>query len=262
MQSAPPQPVPLPPLQPGWRIESEIKSLSTQELAQWILPVEQAGQVVRAELIPQGMLPRLGGVGLFTAPRATLYPGLCEVSSWDVWFRVPNENSLTYQQHLDPPQQPYQYTRAVRWKVIGSTRREARSGPPDCAAALPYREWFDCPSAAAVYRAANLFEQAQVRPGSIRLTCTQMRYEEAKKDFGFPLCPNPRALLEQLTPNLIKRVRPADCTISPEPGERNCTGIEYHDPASPGSHSFYLVTMPDGPRPRYVQITQGMLPPH
>ena len=207
-------------------------------------------------------MPRLHAASLFSAPRATQHPGVCEVRGWTVAFRVPNESSLTYQQHLDPPQQPYQYWPLVKWKVIGSTRADARRAPPDCAAALPYGEWFDGPSAAVVHRAVNLLEQAQVRPGLVRLTCTQMRYEEAKKDFGYPQCPNPRALLEQLTPNLIKRVRPADCTIAPETGERNCIGIEYHDPASPGSHSFYTVTLPNGPRPRYVQITQGMLPPH
>ncbi|CAA9522750.1 MAG: hypothetical protein AVDCRST_MAG91-2288, partial [uncultured Sphingomonadaceae bacterium] len=117
MQSAPTAPVALPPLQPASRLESEIRSLSTDELARWIFPAEQARQVVRVELL-RGHMPRLHAASLFSAPRATQHPGVCEVRGWTVAFRVPNESSLTYQQHLDPPQQPYQYWPLVKWKVI------------------------------------------------------------------------------------------------------------------------------------------------
>jgi hypothetical protein len=142
---------------------------------------------------------------------------------------------------------------------MGSTLAERRNGPPDCAASLPYGDWFEASSAAVVHRAVNLVERAQVRPGGVRLICQLMRYEEARQDFGHPPCPNAAALLERLTPNLIKRVRPADCELAAS--ERGCIGIEYHDPAAPGTHSFYLVTVPDDARLDYVQITQGMLPP-
>jgi hypothetical protein len=173
---------------------------------------------------------------------------------------VPNESGLTYQQHLDPPLQPYLYQPTRRWKVVRSTMASQLQRPPDCAAARPYREWFEAPSAAAVHRAASLVERAQQPGARTRLICQQMRYEEARQVFGFPACPDARALLRQLVPALIKRIRPADCTIAPSP--RGCIGIEYHDPAAPSSHSIYLVTVPDQDRPDYVQIAQGMLPPH
>ncbi len=48
--------------------------------------------------------------------------------------------------------------------------------------------------------------------------------------------------------------------IAPSP--RGCIGIEYQDPNAPGTYSIYAVTVPDEDRPDYVQITQGMLPPH
>jgi hypothetical protein len=79
---------------------------------------------------------------------------------------------------------------------------------------------------------------------------------------AFPRCPNATALLKQLTPNLIKRVQRAECTSETGTSPRGCLMIEYHDPASPGTHSFYAVKMVDEPRPRAIQITQGMLPPH
>jgi hypothetical protein len=86
-----------------------------------------------------------------------------------------------------------------------------------------------------------------------------MRYEEARQAFAHSACPSPRALLEKLTPELIKRVRPADCEIAPSP--TGCIGIEYHDPAAPGTHSLYVVSMPDTDRPDYIRIVQAMLPP-
>ena len=255
----PPQPVPLPTLDPPTRLQSELEAMSHAERARWALPAAEARDIVASDLL-RGMMPRPGGIALYRQPRATAQPGVCELQGYEVWLRVPNENSLTYRQHLDPPLQPFQYQPLRRWKVIGSTDASRRQGPPDCAAARPYGQWFDGPSAAAVHRAAWLVEQAQQRPASLRIVCRQMRYEETRQDFATPECPNPRALLERLTPELINRVRPADCTLAAS--RRGCIGIEYHDPAAPGSHSFYLVTVPDEDRPDYIQITQGMLPPH
>lgn len=255
----PPQPIPLPERRPATRLQSELGALSHVEIARWTLPAEHARHIVRTELL-RGRMPRVNGIALYSKPVATAFAGVCEVERFDVWMRVPNETSLTYQQHLDPPLQPYQYSVSRKWRLVGSTVPDRRGGPPDCAAALPYGDWLEAPSAVAVHRAANLVEQAQFGTLRARLVCRQMRYEEARQDFGFPACPNPRALLERLTPNLIKRVRPADCEISAP--ARGCLGIEYHDPAAPGTHSFYLVTLPDEERPDYLQITQGMLPPH
>lgn len=254
-----PEPVALTPRDPPTRLQSEIEAMSHAELARWALPPNEAGDIVDSELL-RGMMPRPGGIAFYRRPRPTGHPGVCELQGYEVWLRVPNEAGLTYRGHLDPPLQPYQYQPLRRWKLIGSTIASERQAPPDCAAARPYGQWFEGPSAEAVHRAARLVERAQRRPGGVRLVCRQMRYEEARQDFAVPECPNPSAMLERLTPNLIKRVRPADCTLAPSP--RGCLGIEYHDPAAPHSHSFYLVTVPDEDRPDYVQITQGMLPPH
>ncbi len=255
----PPEPRALPAPQPPTRLQSEIEAMSHAGLARWALPAAEARDVIAAELL-RGMTPRVNGIAFHRPPRATAQPGVCEIQGYDVWMRVPNEGSLSYSQHLDPPLQPYQYIPTRRWKVLGSTNASRRRGPPDCAGARPYGAWFEAPSAQVVHRAASLVEQAQQRPDRVRIVCRQMRYEEARADFGFPACPDPAALLERLTPDLIKRIRAADCTLEPSP--RGCLGVEYHDPAAPGTHSIYLVTVPDEDRPDHIQITQGLLPPH
>ena len=142
---------------------------------------------------------------------------------------------------------------------MGSTRGGTRASPSECAAARPYGAWWEADSGEAAHRAVSLVEGAQARPRDLRLVCTQMHYDETRRDFDYRNCPNAPALLERLTPNLIKRVRAADCTLVAS--RRGCLGVEYHDPAAPGTHSFYLVTVPDEDRPDYIQIVQGMLPP-
>jgi hypothetical protein len=252
------EPVPLPPLRPASRLQSELQQMAQAEIARWILPPEAANRVVAAHLV-SGHMPRVSAISLYEAPRPAGPPGLCAIAGDDVWLRVPDENSLTYQQHLDPPLQPYQRQPFVRWKVVGSTLADLRHGPPDCGSALPYSDWFEAPSAEALFRAVTTVEQAQRGRFHPRLECRQLRYDEALQDFAVPACPNPRALLERFTPDLIVRVRPADCEIAPSP--KGCLGVEYHDPAAPRTHSLYVVVLPDEDRPAWIQITQAMLPP-
>jgi hypothetical protein len=258
-QSTPrPEPVPLALLRPASRLQSELQQMRQADIAGWILPPEQAVRIVAADLVG-GFMPRLSAVALYEAPRPAGPAGICSVAGQDIWLRVPDETSLTYQQHLDPPLQPYMRQPFVRWKVVGSTLADLRRGPPDCGAALPYGDWFDAPSADVLFRAVSTVEQAQTGRTRPRLECRQLRYEEARQDFATPACPDPRALLERLTPDLIKRVRPADCEIAAS--ARGCLGVEYHDPAAPRTHSLYVVTVPDEDRPAWIQITQAMLPP-
>ena len=254
----PPEPVLLPPLSPPTRLDSEIGRMSHAELARWILPAE-AGRIVRADL-HRGHVPRIGAVSLLTEARPSGRAGLCELRGWTVSLRVPNENALDYRQHLDPPLQPYQYTPLVKWKTAGST---LAAGPaPDCAAAMASGGWFEAPSAESAHRALSLVERAQARPQGVRISCRLFRYDEARQDVVHPPCPDPAALLRQLRPNLVKRVRPADCTAATGASARGCLAVEYDDPASPGTHSFYAVSLADEPRLSALEIVQGMLPPH
>lgn len=247
-------PVPDPPS----RLQSEIDAMSHASLARWALPRELAREIAASELI-RGHMPRISSSAFYRAPQSAGQAGLCEIRGYAVWLRIPNEASLTYRQHLDPPLQPFQYVPMRRWKVVGSTRDGTRPSPSECAAAHPYGAWWEADSADAAHRAISLIERAQARPRDLRLVCPEMEYKEARRDFDYRDCPNAAALLERLTPNLIKRVRAADCTLAAS--RSGCLGVEYHDPAAPGTHSFYLVTVPDEDRPEYIQIVQGMLPP-
>ena len=250
MRPAPePQWVLLPPLRP--RLDSEIGRMQAAELARWILPAE-AHRIVSAEL-HRGRMPRIGALSLLAAPAPTRLPGLCELRGWEAVFRVPDENALTYRQHLDPPLQPYQYRPMVRWKAAPAA---------DCAGAAGGAGWFEAPSAEAAYRALSQIGQAQARPASVRIACTRWRHDEVLGNTVFPRCADPARLLKRLTPGLVKRVRPADCTSETGASPAGCLGVEYDDPDNPGSHSFYAVTLPAKPPLRAIRIAQGMMPPH
>jgi hypothetical protein len=252
------EPIPLPPLRPATRRDSELAQLRHAELAHWTLPPDAARTIVSSTLL-RGHMPRTSAILLYQAPVATPYPGLCAVDGYEILLSVHDEARLTYQEHLDPPMRPSHYRPFRRWKVVGSTIAAQRSAPPDCAAARPYSAWFDASSGAMLHRAAGAVEQAQKGLLKPQIHCQQMRYEEARQGFVHSACPSPRALLEKLTPELIKQARPADCEIAPSP--TGCIGIEYHDPTAPGTHSLYVVSMPNSERPDYIRIVQAMLPP-
>ena len=252
------EPVPLPPLRPATRRDSELPQLLHAELARWTLPPDAARTIVSSALL-RGHMPQTSAILLFQGPVATPYPGVCAVDGYEIWLSVQDEAKLTYQEHLNPPLRPSHYRPFRKWKVVGSTSPAQRRAPLDCAAARPYSAWFEATSGAMLHRTANAVEQAQKGLLKPRLHCQQMRYEEAPQGFAHFACPSPRALLEKLTPELINRVRPADCEIASSP--TGCIGIEYHDPAAPGTHSLYVVSMPDTERPDYIQIVQAMLPP-
>jgi hypothetical protein len=252
------EPVLLPPLNPPVRRRSEIEAMPHPDLARWILPAADAQRVAGVELHRDRWAPRVNAITFTRAPRRTEMPGLCEIGGWAASLRVPNESSLTYQQHLDPPLQPYQYRPFVRWKV-GSTLAAAGSAA-DCAAAAG--EGFEAPSAEAAFRAANAVEQAQQRPDRFRIVCTLMQSADVGQEPVFPACPKPTELLRRLTPNLIKSVQRSECTSATGISPRGCLRIEYHDPHNPGTYSFYAVTVPAEPRLRSIRIAQGMMPPH
>lgn len=254
--------VPLPPRNPAARLESELPSLTHADLADGVLPPDLARRVVRTELV-RGRFGHFVSVGLFEPARLTSYPGICELSGWYAWFKVHNEANLRYDQHIDPPLEPYQYRASRGWKVAGSTLPKSRSAPADCEAQRPYHDWPTAPSAEALYRAANLVEQAQSQVRGEKLLCTLFKYEAGANEAVRPTCPNPRAILEKLGPELIKSVRSAACE---GPFARfapiGCWELVYHDPVDPGTSRVYTVTVAGSGRPQLIRIEEGMLPPH
>ncbi len=246
------EPVPLPQPTPSTRLQSDLSKASPADIARWALPAAEARAIAAAELLT-GFTPRANAIALYEQPRSADYAGLCEVRGYEVWLRVPNENSLTYEQHLDPPLQPYQYRPITRWKVTGSTL----GGESACAAERPNRDWIPAPSAEVLHRALSFVERAQrglLRP---RLHCRQLRMEEGP-GFATPACPDARAVLARLTPDLVRRVRTEECEGAA--GARGLA-IEYHDPAAPGTHSLYVVSLPEAAPAGSLRITQAMLPP-
>lgn len=252
-----PAPMPTPPAAP--KLQSEVERLSHVELARWTIPAELASTVVGSDLL-RGMTGRVHGIALYRAPVPTEHPGVCSLDNYSVSLSVPNEASLTYRQHLNPPLQPYQYYHLRRWRVVGSTIARQNPGQADCASARPYSEWFEAASASIVHRAVHRIEQAQRGLTQPKLDCQQMQYDEARKMEVYPACADARALLARFTPDLIRRVRAADCLSAPSPA--GCLAVEYWDPAAPRTHSLYVVTVPDNERPAFIQIAQAMLPPH
>lgn len=240
------EPVPLPPLSPSSRRQREIEAMTAPALAQWIFPTRSA-EFSTAELYPA----RWGVLAyalIWREPRSAGPPGICEVSGTGISFRIEGEARLTPQQRLDPPLQPFQTIEERRFRVAGST--EPGTADPECAAGRPYWDWSRAPSAAAIHRAANLMERARARVGARRnpgfsLACSQMRTDERSGASSIVACPDPVALLLQLRPALIQRVRKTACQgdISAV-SEGPCIAIEYDDPAAPGTHSFYAVRPP------------------
>ena len=246
---AEPPPIALVTRNPPARLQSAVEQLSHLMLAAWILPSDQAWTIVGHELL-RGRTGRVHGIALLEAPQGTAFQEVCALRIASIWLRVPNEERLNHEQHLNPPLEPYQYTKLHRFRIdeTGS-----------CAQDVPYSAWFEAPSATAAHRAARIvLETAQgiLRP---RLRCTLLASEEAGAAVQ-PPCPDPRTLVGQLTGNLIRRVRPSDCALGRS--KRNCLVIEYPDPAAPDSARLYLVTLPDEDRPAAIDIVQTMRPPH
>ena len=246
---AEPPPIALATRNPPTRLQSKVEQLSHVLLAAWILPSDHAWTIVGHELL-RGRTGRVHGIALLEAPERTAFPQVCGLQIASIWLRVPNEAPLNHEQHLNPPLEPYQYTKLQRFRIdeTGS-----------CAQEVPYSTWFEAQSAAAAHRAARIVrETAQgiLRP---RLRCTLLASGETGAAVE-PPCPGPRRLLGQLTGKLIRRVRPSECAVGR--AKRNCLVVEYADPAAPDSTRIYLVTLPDEDRPAAIDIVQTMLPPH
>lgn len=256
---------PLPPLAPASRLQRQIEAMTAAELARWIVPA-QAERIASAELFPSRW-GRLAAAYLWQAPRPTDLPGLCRIDGWLIGFNVPNERSLSYEQHLNPPLVPASMTAEQRFRVVGSTRGP-EAAEPDCATGQPYWNWSVAPSAEIIHRAAALIEQAQIRAASsgrlgFTLRCSQWRMDAAQISSPDHRCADSRGLLRDLAPHLIKRVNSTPCEGEfSRLAEGDCLAVQYQDPAAPDTHSFYLVRIAGTRTPLSIDIVQGMLPPH
>jgi len=252
---APERPLPLPPRDPPAIVQSRLLAMSGPEVARWALP-EHAAATTRVELL-SGWLPQIHLGWFYERPFATQYPGVCEVRARGVNFRTPGESSLTYQQHLDPPREPYQVQETQRFKVVGSTLATQAATGASCGFTPPDKDWFAAPSAYGAFMAMQHIDRARYRPATFALTCAERVREEKARTLGTRTC-DARAYLETLTPNLIKRIDGAPCEgVLAGRGPYPCWKITYHDPRSPGTGSEFHVLTTEG----VVAMSQVLLPP-
>lgn len=251
-----PRPAPLPPRNPPAIVQSQLLRMPWAEVARWALP-EHAASTVRVELT-RGWMPEITLGWFFERPVATSFPGVCQVRARGVNFRKHREAELTYQQHLDPPLEPYQAWDYVKYRVLGSTLDGAAATNASCAASLPYQDWFEAPSAEGAWRAVQNLDRARGWPRDWRVSCTEQTFDEKTATHGTRACDG-RAYLEKLTPNLIKRIDGARCE-GPLSGARigPCWKLIFHDPRTPGSGSEFHVLTGDN----LIHMSQELLPPH
>ena len=247
---------PLAPRNPPAIVQSKLVKMPHAEVTRWALP-EHADTTTRVELLSFWM-PEITLGWFYETPFVTQYPGVCEVKARGVNFRTYNERSLTYEQHLDSPREPYQVSETRRYKVLGSTLDGRAATNASCAASLPYKDWFEAPSAHAVFMALQHVDRARGWPRDFSLACTEQTFDQATSTHGTRPC-DARAYLEKLTPNLVKRIDGVPCEgvlaarTHPDP----CWRITYHDPRSVGTGSEFHVLTTEG----VVAMSQELLPP-
>lgn len=246
--------VALPARTPPAMIQSQLERMPMAEAARWALP-EHAERIVRVEFM-KVWLPVITYGGFFERAEGGGAPGVCRIFVHGVNFRQYRENELTYQQHLDPPLEPYQVTDMFRYKVIGSTLTGDAATQAACEAALPYNDWFDAPSDQAVYLAINTVQRAAAYPREYDITCQDERLAADQQTFE-PYACNGRAVLEKLTPNLIKRVQGIKCEAAFVSGYTPCWEVTFDDPNAPGTHSQYMVKT----GARKIALQRILLPP-
>ena len=246
---------PLAPRNPPAIVQSKLVKMPHAEVTRWALP-EHADTTTRVELLSFWM-PEITLGWFYETPFVTQYPGVCEVKARGVNFRTYNERSLTYEQHLDSPREPYQVSETRRYKVLGSTLDGRAATNASCAASLPYKDWFEAPSAYAAFMAMQHIDRARYRPETFALTCTEQVYDEKTNTHGTRPCAA-RDYLEKLTPNLIKRIDGVPCEGRlAGKGPYPCWRITYHDPRSVGTGSEFHVLTTEG----VVAMSQELLPP-
>lgn len=246
--------VALPARTPPAIVQSQLERMPTAEVARWALP-EHAERIVRVEFMKVWM-PVIRYGGFFERAQAAGAPGVCDVFVHGVNFRPYRESELTYQQHLDPPLEPYQVTDMYRYKVLGSTLTGDAASDAACKAALPYNDWFEAPSPGAVHLAISTIERAAGWPREYKITCQDQRLAADQQTFENYACNGP-AMLEKFTPNLIKRVQGIKCEAEFVSTTAPCFEVTFDDPKAPGTHSQYMVKT----GAKRIAIQHVLLPP-
>ena len=252
---------------PEPRLNSAVERMTDLELVQWLAP-ELSGRVV-ATAKHRGRMPEVNGITLYEAPRPTRRPGLCEVVQHVFLLRTPNEQSLTPQQHLDRPRQPYQSVTKRDFRIGGSTLKAYEPQPFEAACwdRPPMDSYFKAPTTAAAWTGATLMEQAQAglrgpRAPDFRFSCTQFA---PQPDGGLSdrrvNCRDGRAAIAALAPHLLRWVKPIPCegTLA---GPGACYEYDYRDPEAQESYSYWGVKIRGLERPLAVELAKGLYPPH
>jgi hypothetical protein len=254
-------PKPLPICTPA-RKQRAIEAMSAAELARWVLPVE-AARFATAELVPSRWGRLHYGV-LWEPPRPAGLAGMCEIEGLGIGFAIVDEHRLTPQEFTDPPLRPSQVYPEWRWKVTGSTTNGTVPSAAECAAERPYWQWLRGPSAAAIYEAANLIEQAQRQARDRRVSfayrCTQWLRDEAGPAGVQRPCPS--GTIQKFTSQWLQSVKQIECA-GPLASARQgrCWELDYVIQENEG-HYNYSVRVGGAGRPKAVWIEQYLLPPH
>lgn len=245
--------VPLPQRTPPAIVQSRLEAMVDAEAARWALP-EHAERIVRVEFA-RAWLPVIHYGGFFERPSASGAPGVCQVFVHGVNFRPYRENELTYQQHLDPPLEPYQVTDEYRYRVLGSSLSGDAATQAACDAATPYLDWFQAPSDQAVFWAVGAVQRAAVYPREYVITCAGERADAGGAVERYA-CDGP-AMLKRFAPHLIKRVQGVPCDPAFVFGSTPCFEVTYDSPEAPGTSSQYVVRT----GAKRIAIQHVMLPP-
>ena len=257
-----PAPTPLPALSPASRRQRDIEGMSAADFARWVLPAE-AGLFAKLELTPSRW-GQLGYAILWQAPRAAGPAATCEISGTGIWLQVVDENKLGDQERLNPPLRPYQISPERRWKVIGRTVGGSRPSAAECDAAAPHSQWPAGPSAAGLFEAANLLEQAQLQAQAKRARyayrCTQWHYPEGAETSVERPCAT--GTIQKFTPLRMRSAKQVQCIGLLAAARRGrCWELDYELREGEGFF-YYTVRVGGAGRPEAVWIAQYVPPPH
>jgi hypothetical protein len=244
------------------RKQREIEAMSAAELARWVLPME-AARFRTAEIVPSRWGRLQYGI-LWESPRPAGLAGMCEIEGVGIGFTIMDEHRLTPQESTDPPIRPTQVYPERRWKVTGSTTNQAMPSAAECAADRPHWQWLRGPSAAAIYEATNLLEQAQRQARDRRVSfayrCTQRHHDEAVPTWVERPCPS--GTIQKFTPQKASSVKQVECTGAlASVRQGRCWELDYQVQENEGHYNYWVRVGGVG-RPQAVWIEQYVLPPH
>ena len=269
---APPAPEPEPVWEPLARIpevrpNSAVERMTLRDLLAWIDPGLTANLVDAA--FNRGRFPHVNAVTFSEQPQPAGRAGLCGLVQHVYLLRTPNESSLTPQQQLDLPRQPYQKMTQRLYRAGGSTLTayDPSTAQGACWDHPPLEPYFKAPGAETAWRAVNLMEQAQAglrgpRAPAFRYSCTEFAPEaEGSFTAARRACTDPRGRIAALVAHHLRFVKviPCEGTLT---GAGVCYEYEYRDPQATETYRFWNAKIRGGDRPAAVELAQGIHPPH